>query len=947
MLPLDNDKSLPHHDERPSSLQIQISQAVLSNCRVGAKCSQTDILNDLQDFIGSRLYADMSVFPNDSNDLHPYSNAAWLNDYSINHHQLQNLTKRDRTLYSRLRRDKNLPHQIWCFWCDQIWVEFSGVQKACDRPISFIDAFPLRIWVCTDVPYYESSETLPSASTLSSDSVEVAEVATEFDEYQDVKYSKMNVVYDVNIGRVDHETRSLHNHNRLIPLDFTTASASSSPGPRRGSLNTRMFETSMHRDSHDKNTRSNNLLQDSQPDNDPSSLRTSLSENDLNLGPLPGQPNHPPGSKSAQNFIDARVVSNYACGGPPPPYSDDASDVKSKDNLNTSFSSLPPAYESLPEEVGSISKPVINDFIQYDMDSSDLERNASVALLMHTSKNVQVQLDHFQLLFLIRLGENFSAMMEKIEGDNEKASRERKISLSQLNPNVNEAVSQLGIVLNMMIPNVIVDLVLSPCIGIDPIQTYNLLDRVRYEKEKSENLSVKFPPSVDRSDCLPIISSCEGTDSMTQVSNDVICGETVPEVSEKAVLCDYTTEGNQPSAEGDTFHMKGDYYLASSDSNNDIPDARVPPHMDQQEGQTFLTEYNIEPPTESNSMQDLYLDTLNIPNETDSTSSHDIETFDQTLKEVADVGIQVGNSMMDVNLKPRPEDQLISVLRIRVGSLFIGIEAEGKDSLVKVSTETLQLNELGNMKYGKILDPRGIIGTQQIHEKRQVNMNPLTGNAVLKLRLGTGSYAEDLEEGSSETGFADIRINALAAALLMSTIDNLQEFGEDEIVSLGLPFTVNVASSDITIYDDKPRRYKSAVKLPPSHVVIDDVFIIRGKDGVATIKEKLGRNDDFTEITNPAGEVPSIAMCNATVNGNLIAESINQQVNALIGENSRLLEDLKVVNAKMNGLHSERDSLLKVIDKLQQELVFSNRENDDLHNRIRTLSLSRHQGHYV
>ena len=997
---------MPHHDERPSSLQIQISQAVLSNCRVGAKCSQTDILNDLQDFIGSRLYADMSVFPNGSNDLAPYPNAAWLNDYSINHHQLQNLTKRDKGLYSRLRRDNNLPHQIWCFWCDQIWVEFAGVEKACDRPISFIDAFPLRIWACTGVPYFEGLTPRPSVSTLSSDSVEVAEVATEFDEPADIKFNKMNVVYDVNLGRVVQQAdrrASLSTQQRLIPVDSSSASASSSPGPIRSCSSTVLPHKPLHRSSQglsNNKTESKcngNWVMYTKEDIDAmNSLRTTRSENDLNLAPPPNHLSKPPGSNSAQNFVNGRRVSDYARGGPPPPYNDDVCDEKSRDNLNASYSSLPPAYEALPDDPGPIEKPVINDFIQYDVENLDL-RVASLALLMHTSKNVQVQLDHFQLLFLIRLGEDFAAMMEKVEADNEKCDQERRISLNQLNPSpMGEINEDDGLILSMMIPNVIVDLVLSPCIGIDPVQTYSLTDRVQYEKEKSENHNDQFLPAVDAMDCLPIISSYEAINSIKpSVLTERIGHQSASDVG--SLILGHPSPTQLPRKIGEEKptgmvnavidHMSSDVQCIYQSDVQNITEQLITSDesLDMTEHQTvadplILTENQSTSEMEF-SVPDVYGSSAY--DQTANTNSpgaecndvfhqspqgglycevnenvildcgaghdnplHDPHAFDQTLKEVADIGIQVGNSMMNVNLKPRPEDQLISVLRIRIGCLFIGVEAEGKDSLVKVSAETLRLNELGNMKYGKLLDPRGIIGTERQQEKRQINMDSLIGNGVLKLRLGAGSYAEQLAVGTSETGFADIRVNSLAAALLMSTIDNLLEFGEDEIINLPLPFAVDVTLSDISIYDDKPRRYKSAVKLPPSQIVIDEIYLMRDKGGVTTIKEKQGRKTNSTEVDQTDGELISIGSY-APINSNLIAESVNQQVDALIGENSRLLEDLKIVNAKMNGLHSERDSLLKVIGKLQHELIFSNRENDELQNRVRSLSLSRHQGHYV
>ena len=387
VIPLASDPSLPHHDERPSSLQIQISQAVLSNCRVGAKCSQTDILNDLQDFIACRVYSDMSVYPNLETDFLPFPNSCWLNDYSINHHQLQNLTRRDRNLHARLKHENNLPNHIWGFWCDQIWIEFAGVEKACERPISFVDAFPLRVWICTAVPFNEAPSPAPSFSTMSSaDSIDVArEVATEYQQQQqhaDIKFNTMSVVYDASSDseRLKERRNSLNDggsggsrgspaslmdqrrssqlslqpRSHLSANNYQCDSTRSSPGVIRRDVHHLGVHSSpnmgnrMHGGSSGSSQglipppaggmQGNVTLQLNGSTTSSSSSFVTYSDEDgdamRNLsdsslippgGPTNGQQWTSPELQGSQHLYgneSGHIVSDYARGGPPPPYSD-------------------------------------------------------------------------------------------------------------------------------------------------------------------------------------------------------------------------------------------------------------------------------------------------------------------------------------------------------------------------------------------------------------------------------------------------------------------------------------------------------------------------------------------------------------------------------------------------------------------------------------------------
>ena len=68
---------------RPQALQAQLSQASMSNTRIGANSTQTDLLVFLQRFNASKLYSDFLSFPNEPGDTRPLPNGIWLNDHGV------------------------------------------------------------------------------------------------------------------------------------------------------------------------------------------------------------------------------------------------------------------------------------------------------------------------------------------------------------------------------------------------------------------------------------------------------------------------------------------------------------------------------------------------------------------------------------------------------------------------------------------------------------------------------------------------------------------------------------------------------------------------------------------------------------------------------------------------------------------------------------------------
>lgn len=867
----------------------------------------------------------------------PLSNAAWLNDYSVNCHQLQNLTRRDKGLYGRLKCDGNLPHQIWALSCEQVWMEFIGVEKAGGRPITFVDAFPVRLWICQKVPYLICDERSISPLSMAS-SVESAESFQEVDGSGFLSPESLQ----------QHRSLSVHSPPTIIEM-------------ASDNVNNRQLRHS-HSDS--------DLID--APRTFPSSQQ---------------QQQHPHHVMSNTAIAGGE---NYAWGGPPPPYGGSVTGGSVGNPGGESAGNSPPTYDSIAQQEdttdpGPTVKPPLEDGgVNLDGcgdlgDDAMKIKTATTALLMNVEKTVQVQLEHFQLLSLLRLGDEVKSMMERIELDD----RERDEALGgktqqhdqhgRDDPNTTivgvsppprspENDVEEAVLLNISVPNVLIDLVLAPCMGIDPIQRLSLQERVEHEKQLKRKSSSKK-------------SSLDHHQQQQQQDNNIVCpGEDdgCNELPMRSRGKSSVTSSPKSQSLAGTPNLSESRSLASSAMTLESLASSVEP------------QHPLQRRNSSNSSFQGSYNNVNMAQQQQQQCSQ-APSGHYTGETLRDAQVQAGDPLVNANLRPSGENQLISVLRIHAESVKVGIESRAdNNSVVKVTSNKLQLNELGNIKYGRVLDPRGSIIEDNKERQKQhsdaVNMNSLTGDAMVKLRMTTGPDAEQFAKDGKEFGFSDIRVSSLAAALLMSTLDNLTEFGEDEYVLPTMPFRVRVTGSDISLYDDKPRRSRSSIKLPPSHVVISDLIVERDSSGVVTLNPAHAAPLDGAECVNVASHhsssfttghsgggiassVSSVSLssslshgANTATSGSLIRDSdelsssvavdgdaamiIHQQVDALIGENGRLVEDLKLVNAKVNGLHSERESLLKVIDKLQRELIMSNRENDDLQNRMRSFSIS-------
>lgn len=171
-----------YQPDRPDSLQILISKAVITNNHT-AQCSKNVSKTSHQTLISKyqKLRLNSAEFPNE--DSH-------LSLISPSHIQYANS---ERVCHMPDDESHDNDFEVMSIELEQFWMEFTGVRSAGNRPVSFLESFPITIWL-----------TLPSDNTASTNiitSQSDSQTTEKMDQSETVSQSvaniNMSVVIDI------------------------------------------------------------------------------------------------------------------------------------------------------------------------------------------------------------------------------------------------------------------------------------------------------------------------------------------------------------------------------------------------------------------------------------------------------------------------------------------------------------------------------------------------------------------------------------------------------------------------------------------------------------------------------------------------------------------------------------------------------------------------------
>ncbi|XP_076384932.1 bridge-like lipid transfer protein family member 3B isoform X1 [Megalopta genalis] len=147
----ESQQDYPNQKDRPKSLHIQTSRASITNVRSTERSSRADLAQCLNAFQMGQMFFS-TEFPNKTNDYQVVTDKFLAHCAGTDNvrHPPANFTSNSVTeLVRQLNRELlwTEAKDVWCCNLEPVWGDFFGARAVGqNRPVPFLDAFPLTLW---------------------------------------------------------------------------------------------------------------------------------------------------------------------------------------------------------------------------------------------------------------------------------------------------------------------------------------------------------------------------------------------------------------------------------------------------------------------------------------------------------------------------------------------------------------------------------------------------------------------------------------------------------------------------------------------------------------------------------------------------------------------------------------------------------------------------------
>nr|XP_031847068.1 UHRF1-binding protein 1 isoform X4 [Nomia melanderi] len=147
----ESQQDYPNQKDRPKSLHIQTSRASITNVRSTERSSRADLAQCLNTFQMGQMFFS-TEFPNKPDDFHVVTDkflAHCSGTDNVRHPPANFSSNSVNELVRQLHRELlwTEAKDVWCCNLEPVWGDFFGARAVGqNRPVPFLDAFPLTLW---------------------------------------------------------------------------------------------------------------------------------------------------------------------------------------------------------------------------------------------------------------------------------------------------------------------------------------------------------------------------------------------------------------------------------------------------------------------------------------------------------------------------------------------------------------------------------------------------------------------------------------------------------------------------------------------------------------------------------------------------------------------------------------------------------------------------------
>lgn len=734
--------------------------------------------------------------------------------------------------------------QVWCLSAEQVWLDFLGIEETKNRPVSFVDAVPIQMWIATPLPSYDSSSSNVNSQVKRPHSASPLSSPT---------------------------------HRRTVSEVISTRRKASEPLLDRkllGSTTAQSIVTSYAKGLHN-----------SVPSLSPSPVNNTTPKSPDNLSAVDGPP-------PAYELGNEEHKTAPAGGDPPPPY--EALTHNGPVSLAASPEEAPPLPEKAP-----LPESLLNDFTKPDTQSHEETEPASTAdmsLLIHVPHCVSLQLDHFQFVFLLRLQE----MLVKLQQDLEKD----KLTHSDDSGSSESRDSQPTLFFSILAREVDLNIVLPPA----PDR-----DASRLERDPSQNTSRNASSLSSYLD--------------TGVVSDSGCQS--PDVADFKSHSRADSDGGPPRRDG-LLSPSADRTSRSGQEQLSSPRPSSPQSVSHTSGRASASSA---PDSDS---------WLMVGGSDKSSTGHPrSRTESYASNSINQLQSSASKDSNSKEIEKEPKDhKMVSIFSIEGEEVEIGIHFQGYDKVVKLICPEIKLEELGVINFEKYVNQKAL--RKSLTKTTLYPLSEIT--PMVRMRAEFGPSADRFEPTAGERGFAHIKANGINGNLLVSTLGSLADCFEDEVLFPPVPFLVELNNSSVSINNDLPPALISAPLPIPVDLNIENISVRRAHTGVFQIRPTGSDSQTCSseQVSAPITRQVSISASQLSLSD---SASVCSRAESLENEKQCLVAQMSVSRATLQSLQDERDALLKTIERLQQELSFSNREQDLLQEKMTSFQRGGRRGY--